>query len=270
MRTIDVNKAWDQLYTRLENEELLVSERKKIPFIVKIKRIAAVIVLCIIGGAFAVYFGLKENEQLISIHNNDNFNTLVSTLEDGSIVYLASGTILSHPEKFAADKRYVSLQGEAQFNVQSNKNCPFIIETQTVMVEVTGTEFNIKSTEKDAFELYVMNGSVMVTLKSNGVSDLIESGEMVCLNNNRLQKSLLKNPTNYTQKMQFKDENLDNIVRVINTLSDKPIVFADSKLKKLEMTITFNNNTIIEMVGLLCEIFDLKYSENENDIVIDR
>ena len=270
MTTIDIDKAWDKLHTRLEDENLLVGTTKKIPYIIKIQRIAAVMILFIIGGAFAVYFSLKENEQLISIHNNDNFNTLVSTLKDGSIVYLASGTVLLHPEKFAADKRYVSLQGEARFNVQSDKKCPFIIDTQTATVEVTGTEFNVKSTENNSFELYVMSGSVIVTLKSTEISYQVESGEMVCLNNNQLQKSLLQNPANYTEKMKFKDERLDNIVKVINTLSDKQIVFADNEFKNYEMTITFSNNTIIEMVRLLCETFDLNYSENENEIVIYR
>ena len=272
MTTIDIDKAWNKLHTRLEEENLLANESSKIPIIVKMRQIAAIVLLCILGGTFAIYFGLKkDNLQLVSICNDDISSTLVSTLEDGTFVYLAGGTVLSHPEKFDADKRQVSLLGEAQFNVQSLKSRPFFIDTEIVMVEVTGTEFNVKSTDKNLFELYVLHGSVLVTLKSNKVSLSVESGEMVTLDNGVLIKSLHQKQSNkYTEKMQFKDDYLDNIVRVINTLTDKHIVFADSELKNNRMTVTFNNNTVSEMVELLCATFNLNYSENENEIIICR
>ena len=270
MKTIDVDKAWDKLHARLKEENLLVPESKKIPFIVKMQRIAAVIALCIFGGGIALYFNqIKENEKLVSIYNDDNSNTLVSSLNDGSIVYLASGTFISYPERFAADKRQVSLNGEAQFNVKSDKNCPFLVETEIALVEVTGTEFNVKATGMESFELYVLHGSVTVTLKSDGIPVAVECGEMVSLLDERLLKTMLvSNQTNYTEKMQFKDDRLDNIIKVINTLSDKPVVFADSTLKSREMTITFSHNTVIEMIELLCLGLDLKYTDDENEIVI--
>ena len=43
--------------------------------------------------------------------------TLVKTLEDGSVVYLAQESTLKYPEHFAEDKREVNLQGEAFFDV---------------------------------------------------------------------------------------------------------------------------------------------------------
>ena len=42
---------------------------------------------------------------------------LVTTLEDGSVVYLAQESTLKYPEHFATDKREVNLQGEAFFDV---------------------------------------------------------------------------------------------------------------------------------------------------------
>jgi ferric-dicitrate binding protein FerR (iron transport regulator) len=273
--SVDVDRAWDKLVARLKNDGLLSPENKKtVPFFVATRRVAAVVALCICGGAIALYLNFKnEGEPFVALYNGDISNTLVSTLEDGSMVYLASGAALTCPEPFSADKRQVSLRGDALFDVYSDKTCPFLIETEPALVEVTGTEFSIMSAGKDSFELSVLHGSVTVTLKSTGIPVRVESGEMVRLHDEHLQKTLSTDRNifaRYTEKMQFKDERLEHIVRVINKISDKPVVFADNDLGNLEMTIPFSNNTVIEMVELLCEGLDLKYTNHENEIVIGR
>ena len=274
---MNVDKAWDKLYSRLKDEGLLDAENGKakiIPFIVKMRRVAAVIALCICGGAIALYLSSKsESGTFISISNSDISNTLVSTLNDGSIVYLAGGAVLTCPEQFAGDKRQVSLQGEALFDVQGNKERPFLIETEPAFVEVTGTEFNIKSSGKESFELSVQHGSVIATLKSTGIPVQVESGETVHLQAGQLHKTWSDNQhqfARYTRKMRFRDDKLDNIVRVINKISDKPIIFFDDSLKNREMTITFDNNTVVEMVELLCAGLSLSLTDNGKEFVIGR
>ncbi|MDQ1149751.1 ferric-dicitrate binding protein FerR (iron transport regulator) [Sphingobacterium zeae] len=67
------------------------------------------------------------------------------TLPDGSRVKLNAGTILSYPTQFAKDKREVSLQGEAFFEVAKRKDQPFIVHTKNQQVQVLGTQFNINA-----------------------------------------------------------------------------------------------------------------------------
>jgi len=272
---LDIDKAWDRLHTRLVDEQLLNQNAKVVvmPFVTKMKWAAAIAVLCVLIGAIGLYLNLgKESSPLISIHNGDKTNTLVKTLEDGSVVYLTSGATLSCPERFAAEKRQVSIQGDALFDIQTNRNCPFLIETEAVIVEVLGTTFNIKTAGKESFELSVQHGVVKATLKTTGVQTIVETGESVRLKD---QQQLLKEQSddkqhfaNYSEKICFKDESLENIVHVINKISDKPISIADDSLKNREITISFNNNTVEEMVGLLCEILDLKYTDDGKEIVI--
>ena len=270
---MDVNKAWDRLYTQLVDEQLIDQTEKIVvmPFFTKMKWAATIVVLCVLGGAVGLYLSsINENNLLVSIHNNDISNILVKTLEDGSVVYLAGGATLTCPERFAGNKRQVSLQGDALFDIHSGKDCPFLIETEPVLVEVMGTTFNIKTADKNSFELSVQHGLVKVTLKATGDHIFVETGETVRLNDH-LQ--LLKEPqqfARYTEKMCFKDERLDNIVHVINKISDKPIFFSDNALKNREITITFSNNTVEEMVGLLCAVLDLKYTDDEKEIIIGR
>ena len=271
---MNVDKAWDELHSRLKDEGLLVAENGKakiVPLTVRIRRVAAVVALCICGGAVALYLNpKKESGTFVSIYNKDVSNTLVSTLDDGSIVYLLGGAVLTFPEQFAGDKRQVTLKGEALFDVYGNKDCPFLIETEPALVEVTGTEFNVKSSGKGSFELSVQHGSVMVMLKSTGIPVRVESGEMVRLQAGQLQKGLADQYqfTRYIEKMQFKDDRLDNIVRVINKISDKPVVFADDSLKSREITIAFDNNTVTEMVEYLCATSGLTYTDDGKELII--
>ena len=272
---VNVDRAWDKLHTRLKNEDLLAPDNATVvSLFVKMRRVAAVVMLCVCSGAIALYLNLKkEKESFVSIYNSELSNTLVSMLEDGSIVFLSVGGELNCPESFASRKRQVSLRGEALFDVNSDKNRPFLIETESALVEVTGTELNIKSASNESFELVVLHGSVNVTLKATGIPLRVETGEMVCLQSGYLQKSLLPNTKqlkNYTQKMKFKDERLEDIVRVIHKISDKPIIFPDNALKDMVLTIAFDNNTVEEMIRLLCEVMDLNFFDNGDEIIIGR
>jgi len=272
---LDTNRAWDKLHKRLADEQLLIQGARVVvmPFITKIKWAAAVVMLCILSGTIGLYLiSEKENKPLISIHNDDSTNILVKTLNDGSVVYLTSGATLTCPEQFAADKRQVSVQGDALFDIYSKKDCPFLIETEAVVVEVLGTAFNIKTAGKTSFELSVQHGLVKATLKTTGDHIFLKTGETVCLENNQ---QLMKKQSvdkqqfaKYSEKICFKDESLENIVHVINKISDKPVSISDNDLKNRGITIPFNNNTVEEMVELLCEVLDLKYTDDGKEIVI--
>ena len=100
--------------------------------------------LCI--GSYGYFLGRERTPEttLLTLHNNEASTTLVTTLEDGSIVYLADNSQLSYPEHFQREKREVSLLGNALFDVSGNKERPFLIETEQARIEVLGTSFNIK------------------------------------------------------------------------------------------------------------------------------
>lgn len=86
-------------------------------------------------------------------------------LSDGTKVWLNSGSKLRFPQKFSASKkqRMVYLEGEAFFDVTSNKEMPFIVNTHEVDIKVLGTAFNVSSYENDKFiATTLVEGSVSV------------------------------------------------------------------------------------------------------------
>jgi transmembrane sensor len=102
----------------------------------------------------------------MNIPSNIIANLVVTTdsvqefyLPDSTKVWLNKKSKFSYPEKFTSDKRIVSLEGEAFFEVKRDPAHPFIIYTPTSITKVLGTSFNLKAYGKEV-ELMVVSGTV--------------------------------------------------------------------------------------------------------------
>ncbi len=276
MNQIEKNKlktdqAWVQLYTRLEQDGLLdkPTSGTQIPYRIGLmKWVAAIIILCV-SVATAIFLGQERTPEaaLLTLHNNEASTTLVTTLEDGSIVYLADNSQLSYPEHFQREKREVSLLGNALFDVSGNKERPFLIETEQARIEVLGTSFNIKSSDKSIFELAVRRGLVKVTLKKNGEQTLVKAGQTVSLFSNRLQVAPTQDNeqfSDYTHRIQFKDERLGDILHVINLEYPMMPLKATADLEDRRLTVSFYNNSPATMAELICAALKLKCTQQNN------
>lgn len=85
------------------------------------------------------------------------------TLADGTTVWLNAGSRLIYPSKFVDKTREVYLIGEAFFEVQENKNQPFVVKTNDVLVKVLGTKFNVTAYPEDfAVQTILAEGSVEI------------------------------------------------------------------------------------------------------------
>ncbi|MDR0748717.1 MAG: FecR domain-containing protein [Tannerellaceae bacterium] len=274
---VNTSLAWRRLYTRLEQDGLLPGETTgkaaKPPVSPATGwAIVAGILLCI-SIVTAVFLHNKYSDHssgLLTLHNEEGAVTLVKTLEDGSIVYLADNTRLQYPEHFARKKREVILNGNALFDVAGNKERPFMIETELIRIEVTGTAFNIQSAGRLLFELTVKRGEVKVTYKKNGESLHVKEGETVTLSNNRLwvvQTGKDKQVTD-TGRIRFKDETLGNILRVINKNESGLRLQTTSSLENRQLTATFNKESPETIAGLICAAFNLQWRKENNVLLI--
>lgn len=82
-------------------------------------------------------------------------------LPDGTRGSLNNGSILKYPVKFTGKSREVELYGEAFFDVEHNRERPFIINTVGLDVKVLGTRLNVYSyPDEDYQEITLESGSV--------------------------------------------------------------------------------------------------------------
>ena len=197
--------------------------------------------------------------------------TLATTLEDGSIVYLAGNAAIHYPEHFQADKREITLQGNALFDIAGNRQRPFLIETEDTRIEVLGTAFNVKSDNTQPFELSVQRGMVKVTLKKSGQDVYVKAGETVTLSSRKLEVSETKDHgqfATYVRQIRFKDERLADILRIIN-LNTEDIRFQTTpELEDRQLTVTFSDNSPESMAELICFALNLKCTRDKNVITL--
>lgn len=272
-KEIDSNKGWQTLFNRLNADELIpenkIADHRLAP--VWVKWAASVIVLMTIT-SISYYTIIRSTPNLISLNTGAESNTLIQTLNDGSVVYLANNTTFSYPEQFSSDERKVNLNGEAFFDITPNPKKPFRIETDQVVVEVLGTAFNVKSENGDLFELVVERGKVRVTLKSDpSQTQIVLPGECISTKNNQLVKIKNENANYFawkTKQMQFKDASLSNIINVINKNYKSNIKLLNQELADRRLTVTFYNNSLTTITELICLSLNLKKEEQSDSTII--
>ncbi|MHC1703030.1 MAG: FecR family protein [Tenuifilaceae bacterium] len=272
-KQIDPNKAWNKLYTRLDNDNLVPEDKNIQHYLVPVWvgwAASIIVIMSIVGLSFYSLFDKKID--LISLQTGNDSNTLVQTLTDGSVIYLANNTTFSYPTEFDTESRKVNLDGEAFFDITSNPEQPFIIETEETIIEVLGTSFNVKSEKNSQFELIVEKGKVRVTLKSNPTeTTIVLPGEKITSTGNQFNKIKTDNLLYSSWKkrrMQFKDESLSNIVRVINKNYNSNIHLTDQQLNDRKLTVTFYNNSLKTITELICLSLNLSMEVKPDSTII--
>ena len=269
-------RAWDNLRQRLDSEGLLRGndERQRLRQKTGYIRlyVAAVFVACIISGWYFMQKTDLDNHEMMVLYNEANAPTLATILEDGSVVYLSGQTSLKYPDHFDNDKREVSLRGDAFFDIKKQSNRPFFIDTELAKIEVTGTSFGIKGNDESSFLLSVLEGSVLVTRKSDQQSLSIKAGETVLFDFEllRLINSAIQFD-DYFKHIHFKDEYLKNVAHIINMHSDSIVLKIDHEVEMRSITFPFSTDSDIAGIAkVICQAMELQHSRQENTIYISK
>lgn len=72
-------------------------------------------------------------------------------LPDESVVWLNSKSSLTYSTDFKSTSRRVNLEGEGFFDISKDSARPFTVHTDGLIVNVKGTQFNIKAYKEDAY-----------------------------------------------------------------------------------------------------------------------
>lgn len=208
-------------------------------------------------------------------------------LPDGSTVWLNGGTKITYPLNFSEKERLISLSGEAFFDVEKDKNRPFIVSTSNLNIKALGTSFNVKayaddnaveatlvtgiiSIEGDGFQLgkknkitltpdqkvlfYKNDNSDVSTLNGNSVNN-ISSGRIEKLAPKKVVISS-KIDTDIdiawvNGKLILQNTPLDEVAKKLSRWYNADIVLEDPQLSKISYTATFTDETLLQVLDLL-------------------
>lgn len=141
---------------------------------------AAAAVLFLAGAGTAGYF--------LAIRSADTYTTYATRtgerktirLADGSVIVLNAGSTIRIPDQLQRKRKLQLLDGEVFFDVNTNPDIPFIVESGPLQTTVLGTSFNV-SAYKDVHTLSigVMSGKVKVAGKGSMAQVLERDQELV-------------------------------------------------------------------------------------------
>lgn len=160
------------------------------PWMREVLKVAAVVAVTVTCG---LYFYTSEKKELLAAMNTITVpagQRVNLTLPDGTTVWLNARSKMIYPAVFSGEKREVKLDGEGYFEVEHDKESPFVVHTQKCDVEVLGTKFNVEAySDSEEFTTALMEGSVQVTHSSASEPVLLKPNQEVNLIDGRLSLS---------------------------------------------------------------------------------
>ena len=119
----------------------------------------------------------------INLFSTNKGATSNIVLEDGTHVWLNSGTTLKFPSSFVNQTvRQVEVIGEAYFEVVHNDKKPFVVQSNNSKVIVLGTKFNIKAyDDSPTVQTTLLQGAVRINSQKS--SKLLNPGEQAVISN---------------------------------------------------------------------------------------
>jgi transmembrane sensor len=194
-------------------------------------------------------------------------------LPDGSKIWLNAGSHFEYPGTFKRKKRSVWLTGEAYFEVKSDVNSPFTVNTPYFSVRATGTCFNVTTYPGDTHpSVSLVKGSVCVfSTDNNGnripISSLKPHQHVVY--NTLTGKATTTDEDTYKHiawkdgKLVFRNDLLTEVVDKISRLYNIDIQVMGDSVKQYRFRASFENEPLNELLRLLKLSSPIDYYEIE-------
>jgi len=159
------------------------------------------------------------------------------TLNDGTKVWINSGSKLVFPVNFEKNKREIFAEGEIYLDVTHDAERPFIVHTKSIDLKVLGTQFNVSAyTDEPNTQVVLVSGKVEI--RQNGDSKgILQPNQMFSYNEENHDFST--SAVNVTDYIAWKDGyyifNSKNLGTVFTRLSKYYNVRfnCDDKIKEL-------------------------------------
>ncbi|MGJ1445404.1 FecR domain-containing protein [Sphingobacterium spiritivorum] len=178
-------------------------------------------------------------------------------LPDGTKVWLNAESKLRFPVNFSPSERYVTLTGEAYFEVTKDKKRPFKVSlNKDQSIEVLGTRFNINAyPDKNQSKTTLLEGAVRVVSGSNKLN--IRPGQQVNMDVRTLQTAIIED-ADLVQTMAWKNDyfcnsstiRLSELMEQINRWYDVKIQYEQPYDMELVATLP-RNISLIELLNLI-------------------
>ena len=279
-----VQKAWNDVTAAIGNtkkEQAVTRGNSLRKFSLNILKAAAVLSLL-----FATYF-IGRQLNLFRINSEaglvikekvtDLGEKAIITMSDGTTVVLNADSKLTYPNNFSAERRELTLQGEAFFDVAHDSAKPFIVHSGELSTTVLGTKFNVTAFPKEEkITISLVEGKVKVSNgKSNTPDDVIVLKPMQELaydqgtNINTVDNfDLLERVGWKDNLLKFKNEPLESVLIKLERAYGIKFELTEKSFNKFKITGNFHNESYYTISESLKKLTGLQYKTiKENNTV---
>ena len=263
---INVDKAWNNIYSRIEENGLLSkTDRTENKFNIRtfIRIAAAVLILIGLGSTMLYLNNIGTFSGKIVVMSNSTERNKEVFLPDGSKIFLNRNSKLSYNKNREYSIRNVTLEGEAFFDIKHDPLKPFIIDAGKARIKVLGTSFSVLTNNSNsAVEVFVKTGKVMLSDSSGTQNLILEPGFIGTMSSKSSAKAINENP-NYlswnTDTLVYEGKNLDVVFADLKKTYNINVVPDNQEILNETITTTFYNQPQDTIIRVICSTFNFSY-----------
>ena len=221
-----------------------------------------------IAAIIVVIFGLSKVlnlEKGLQTFETEIANIQTLHLPDHSKVQLSSKTFLAYNPKNWESIRSLELRGEAYFEVAKGKT--FTVETKHGLIQVLGTEFNVKS-RNYGLEVTCYEGAVLV--KIDNEDHILKKNQKLIFTDKNVERLTPESDTPdwKTKSTVLKSKPLSVVLEEFTNYYD--VSFETSQVDTSRLyTGSFNHNDIETALKSITLPLNLTYQIKERKVILD-
>lgn len=194
-------------------------------------------------------------------------------LPDGTKVMLNSESTLTYSTGFNNENRTVEIAGEAYFNVEKNKNLPFVVKAGKIEIEAVGTAFNVRAYSNESKVITTLvEGKVNVTAAQESIE--LNPNERIEVERNSFatRKIIMADARNsigwLNDILCFENTALSEVAADLSRIYNIEIYFRDETVKNLRFTGKISNNSLSTVLRILSLTSPLSYEIRDNEVYL--
>jgi transmembrane sensor len=233
---------------------------------------AIIIFMASFGVWYSGHNGMFQKEVFYTVTSGLGQSSSIE-LPDRSRAWLNGGSSMVYSSKYGIKNRTIQLEGEGFFEVEKDKNAPFLVEAGDVKVTALGTRFNVEAYSTiEHVKVTLEEGSVNVEYNDENVE--IEPGMQVVVMDDDLK--IVQVDTRvftswHSGLLEFKDEKLNCITSQLAKIYDVEFVFETEDLKNFRYRGAVSlDKSILKALEMLRVSTGIKYEIERNQIILKK
>lgn len=267
-QAVDVDKGYRKVAARIQKRETQRRFRQVFSWVA----VFLLVPLSVTSFLFSYLYWQQRGQLTETVYNQvvSAPGTITQLqLPDQTTVWLNAGSTLRYPSLFRGEKREVQLSGEGYFEVESDREHPFYVNTPGgIQVMAYGTRFNVNAYEDEpTIEAVLEQGKIDVISRNQTVQ--LAANKQVIFDKSTQELTVssvnLDEKTGWKEgRLVFRNTPLDVVLKKLAKRYNVDIVLHNNGKKAYTYRATFTTETVEQILDYLKLSGPIEWSVEES------